>query len=191
MGRPLGGAWYSVRARTTAGAVVAVGIALLFASFALIVLVQRTMERNVASAARLRANDLVASLEAGQALPNLTNRDDDVFVQIVDEHGDVLAASPTLEGDPVVAHLAAGETVIVHRPPIGDDDPFVVAAEEARERGREPARAGRARPRPAVAGWEARRCRRAFLPAVPPTTSFSSASLPGRSPAARFAPSRT
>ena len=111
---------------------VAVGLALVFASFALIVLVQRTMERNVASAARLRANDLVASLEAGQALPNLSNRDDDVFVQIVDEDGDVLAASPTLEGDPVVAQLAAGDTVVVHRPPIGDDDPFVVAAEEAR-----------------------------------------------------------
>lgn len=121
----------SVRARTTAGAVLAVGMALLIASIALVGLMQRTMERNVTSATRLRAHDVVASIESGQPLSTLTTPDDDVFVQVVDGEGKVLAASPSLEGDPVVASLRAGESTIVQEPPIEDDDPFVVVAEEA------------------------------------------------------------
>lgn len=122
----------SVRARTTAGAVMAVGLALLIASIALVVLMQRTMERNVTSAARLRALDVVASIEANQSLPDLMTRDDDVFVQIIDGKGKVLASSPSLEGDPVVAQLHPGESTIIQEPPIDDDDPFSVVAEEAR-----------------------------------------------------------
>ncbi|MDQ3770855.1 MAG: HAMP domain-containing histidine kinase [Actinomycetota bacterium] len=122
----------SVRARTTAGAVMAVGLALLIASIALVVLMQRTMERNVTSAARLRALDVVASIEANQSFPDLMTRDDDVFVQIIDGKGKVLASSPSLEGVPVVAQLHPGESTIIQEPPIDDDDPFSVVAEEAR-----------------------------------------------------------
>lgn len=90
------------------------------------------MERNVASAARLRALDVIGSLEAGQDLATLAIDDDDVFVQIIDGSGSILAASPSLEGDPVVAFLQPGESVVVETPPIDDDDPFIVVAEAAR-----------------------------------------------------------
>ena len=122
----------SVRARTSAGAVMAVGLALLIASIALVALMQRTMERNVTSAARLRAQDVVASIEGGQPFSDLTTRDDDVFVQIIDSEGKVLASSPSLEGDPVVTPLEPDESTIVQGQPIDDDDPFSVVAEDAR-----------------------------------------------------------
>ncbi|MBA2726318.1 MAG: HAMP domain-containing protein [Actinobacteria bacterium] len=121
----------SVRALTTAGAVLAVGIAMLIASIALVGLMHRTMERNVTAATRLRAHDIVTNIESGRSLSTLAPPDDDVFVQIVDTSGKVLAASPSLEGDPVVAPIRPGESVIVQEPPIGDDDPFVVVAEDA------------------------------------------------------------
>jgi signal transduction histidine kinase len=122
----------SVRVRTTVGAVLVLAIALLLASIALVSLMQRAMQRNVTSAARLRANDLVASIESGQPLPSLTTGDDDVFIQIVGEDGRILAASPSLEGDPVVASLQPGGAIVVEQPPNEDDDPFVVVAQEAR-----------------------------------------------------------
>lgn len=132
MGRRLRDVMSSVRVRTTVGAMLVLALALLLASIALVTLTQRAMQRNVTSAARLRAVDLVASIESGQPLPSLTTRDDDVFVQIVDEEGTILASSPSLEGDPVVASLQPGGATVVEQPPNGDDDPFVVVAQEAR-----------------------------------------------------------
>jgi signal transduction histidine kinase len=120
----------SVRARTAAGAVLVVGTALLVASIVLVTVMHRAMERNVTDAARLRARDIVASLENGRSPASVISEDDDVLVQVVDS-GTVVASSAPLEGDPPLARLGAGESRVVDDPPVGDDDPFAVVALQA------------------------------------------------------------
>jgi signal transduction histidine kinase len=89
------------------------------------------MEGNVRDAAHLRARDLVSSLEEGQAPSSLVNaNDDDVLIQIVDGSGAVIAASPSLQGDPPIARLDSGSSQIIDHP-AGDDDPFVLWAQRA------------------------------------------------------------
>jgi signal transduction histidine kinase len=108
------------------------GTALFLASFALVILSRQTMEGNVTSAARLRASDLVEAIESGRPLEPFADTDDDTLIQVVDEGGDILISSPSLQGDPVLARLQPGDSTIVPHPPIDDDDPFTVVAEEAR-----------------------------------------------------------
>jgi signal transduction histidine kinase len=124
----------SVRARTTAGAVVVVGVALVVASFALVIVMQRTLENGVAAAARLRAHGVITLLEAGEApgsvpIPN----EEDVIVQVLDASGRVLASDRAMRGRPAVAQLVPGEMRIVDRVPIEEEpDAFLLVAEGAR-----------------------------------------------------------
>jgi signal transduction histidine kinase len=121
----------SVRARTTTGAIVVVGVALSLASVALISIMARTMQHNIETAARLRADDVVASLEDGQPVETPAQNEDDVLIQVLDASGEVIAASPSLEGDPPLARLQPGESEVVDHAPVTDDDPFIVVAKGA------------------------------------------------------------
>ncbi|MGH2728982.1 MAG: sensor histidine kinase [Actinomycetota bacterium] len=120
-----------MRARTTTGAVVVVGAALLIASVALLVLMQNAMEGNIKDAARLRARDIVSALEGGSSPSAVTvGSDDDTLVQVVDPTGRVLASTALFEGHAPLADLRPGDSEIVPEIP-GDDDPFVTVAEVA------------------------------------------------------------
>jgi signal transduction histidine kinase len=126
----------SVRARTTAGAVLVVGVALIVAAIVLITLTRQTLERNIRAAATLRARDVAAVLRDGMAPETLEiANEDDVRVQVLDDAGDVLASSPRLEGHPAVATLAPGESRVVHGIPGEPDDPFEVVAVSVRASG--------------------------------------------------------
>jgi signal transduction histidine kinase len=121
----------TVRVRTTAGAVVVVGIALVIAGVGLVVLLGRSLLADATDAAELRAEETVARLEAGEPpdeldLPEL----DDAFVQVIDRDGDVVASSSEIAGAGPAADVAPGESVRVDSIP-GEDDPFVIVAEEA------------------------------------------------------------
>lgn len=122
----------SVRARTTVGAVLVVGVALVAASVALVVLLRRTLQDNVQAAARLRAGVVVGFLEEGMSPDALRIADEeDVVVQVVDETGNVVASSPRLADEPAMARIHAGGSRIVAGLPGEDADPFLFVAEAA------------------------------------------------------------
>jgi signal transduction histidine kinase len=121
----------SVRARTTTGALLVVGTALLVAATALVATMERAMEGNIKDAAVLRANDLVGQLEEGTPVDELSlGEDDDVVVQVIASDGEILAASPTLDGQRVLAAIGPGQSTTIERSSL-DDDPFVVVARGA------------------------------------------------------------
>ncbi|HEU5149204.1 MAG TPA: HAMP domain-containing sensor histidine kinase [Iamia sp.] len=89
----------SIRVRTTLGATVVVGVALVVAGVLVVLLLRRDLTASVDAAAALRVEDVVAALEAGTDPNALVEGDDDeALVQIVDEGGRVVAASEDLEG---------------------------------------------------------------------------------------------
>jgi signal transduction histidine kinase len=118
----------TVRVRTTAGAVVVVGVALLVASIAMVVLLRRSLTANVSTAARARA-DAVADLLA-EGISGCVVRGGDreeEFVQVLDPQGEVVACSPNLEGEDAVLRLAPGDTGRVEGLSFEDDQFLVVA----------------------------------------------------------------
>jgi signal transduction histidine kinase len=124
-----------VRVRTTVAATVLVGLALLAGGFALVVATRNALTDEVRSAARVRANDTAAAIEAGTSpsfvAAGLAQDDDDAFIQVVDRDGTVVAASPLVAGEPAVASLdpeGSAEVTV----PEEDDDFMAVAADAGR-----------------------------------------------------------
>lgn len=123
--RAVGG---SIRWRVTLAAVVVVGLALLAGAVGMITLLQRAHEDNVRTAARLRANEIAAVLEAGQAPGTLAVDDDEeVIIQVLDASGAVVASSPNMAGRPPVADVAPGKARRIDETPIEDEASIVVA----------------------------------------------------------------
>ncbi len=89
----------SVRFRSTLGASVVVLVALIVASVALIGILRSSQLSGIDNALELRAIDIESLLDGG-ALPTsvAVESEDDSFVQIVDDRGDIIAASSNLEG---------------------------------------------------------------------------------------------
>jgi signal transduction histidine kinase len=119
----------TVRMRTTAAAVLIVGIALFVGAVAMVMTLRSSLKRDVEAAAQLRASDVVTAIEGGTDASNLALGDgDDSFVQVVDGNGEVIAASPSLNGLPPVARLSPGGSREVKGLPTEEDDPFMVVA---------------------------------------------------------------
>lgn len=120
----------TVRVRTTVGAVVIVGVALLLSSMALVSAVRHTLTGEARTAASSRAREVARSLRRGTAPPDLAvGRDDGLAIQIIDERGKVVAASENIAGRPVIAKLRPTHSVKVNLPI--DNHPFVVVAHSA------------------------------------------------------------
>ncbi|HEX7133944.1 MAG TPA: HAMP domain-containing sensor histidine kinase [Iamia sp.] len=120
----------SIRVRTTLGATVVVGVALVVAGVLVVLLLRRDLTASVDAAADLRTEDLVAALESGSDPAALVDADDDdeVLVQIVSDDGTVLAASEGLEGvGPLATDEVDGRSVDVP----DESDPYRVVADEA------------------------------------------------------------
>jgi signal transduction histidine kinase len=97
----------SVRVRTTAAASIVVGLALIIASVALVVLLGRSLTVNVRDVAQSRAEAVVAGLDRGE--PDLdAGESDDEFVQVLDGDERVVASSANVEGQPALVHIANG-----------------------------------------------------------------------------------
>jgi len=86
--------------RTTAAAVVVVGIALILASVAMVRLLDRSLASNVRTLAEDRAELAAASLRAGQDADLNEGQADDEFAQILDAGGSVVDASLNVRGRP-------------------------------------------------------------------------------------------
>jgi signal transduction histidine kinase len=120
----------SVRARTTAAAVLVVAIVLLLGAVALVASLRGVLIREVRAAAQQQAEQVVAQLESGVAADTAAGRgSEENFVQILDAGGGVVAASEIVAGQPAVAVLEPGETT--QASVAIDDDPFVIVATNA------------------------------------------------------------
>jgi len=109
-----------VRLRTTAGATLVVGIALASAALLLVTVVSRSLTGNVQTAAELRAADVVALVEEGEGDtdPAIDDRESSL-VQVIDQRGRVVEASPNLEGEGPIANLEPGQARTLRLP--GED----------------------------------------------------------------------
>ena len=120
----------SVRARTTSAAVLVVAVVLLLGAVALVLSLRGVLTREVRSAAELRADQAVAALESGSDPGAVaTSDDDELFVQVVDGSGAVVAATRNVSGQPAAAGPEPGtvtETSVTF-----DDDEFLVVAQTA------------------------------------------------------------
>ncbi|MDQ4058955.1 MAG: histidine kinase, partial [Actinomycetota bacterium] len=118
--------------RTTAAAVLVVGIALIIGAVAMVMTLRSSLKRDVETAARLRASDVVTAIEGGADSGSLAlGDDDDSLVQVVAASGQVIASSPRLRGTPPMARLSSGDSLEVEGVPTEEDDPFMVVAEAA------------------------------------------------------------
>jgi signal transduction histidine kinase len=123
--RAVGG---SIRWRVTLAAVLVVGLALAAGAAGMITLLHRAEEDNVRTAARLRANEVAAVLEAGQSPGTLAVDDEEeVLIQVLDTAGKVVASSPNMAGRPPVADVRAGQAKRIDETPIEDEASVVVA----------------------------------------------------------------
>jgi signal transduction histidine kinase len=117
----------TVRLRTTAAAVLVVGVALTIGALTLVLMLQSALTEQAESSARTRAAAVAAALTAGAQPGELAVADDDErFLQLLDQRGRVMAASRILAGRAPVAHPDPDRVVRVKRPTGGKD--FVVAS---------------------------------------------------------------
>ena len=100
----------SIRVRTTAAAVLVVGVTLMIAAVALVVLLKRSLTEHVQSSAHIRAQAIARELDVGTSpvVPAVGDEDEE-FVQVVDADGKVVMASPNVSGEEAIARLSPGE----------------------------------------------------------------------------------
>ena len=123
----------TVRVRTTVGAVVVVGVAMAVGALVLVAVLRDTLTREVRTAARLRGQDVAAVLASGASGSGPLAVDDaeELLIQVLDDRGRVVGASPNAGGLAPVARLRPGETARVEAPPgapVEDDGEFLAVA---------------------------------------------------------------
>jgi len=105
----------SVRMRTTAAAMLVVGLAMVVGAGLLVAIFRDSLLGELETAARLRAAEVVTSVAAGRGLP-IGSDGEDLLVQLIGADGRVLAASPAIDGLPVLARPAPDEATEVEAP---------------------------------------------------------------------------
>jgi len=120
-----------IRVRTTGAAVLVVGIALIGASTALVVLLERSLRDNVRTAAEIRAEAIAEELaDGGTSATASAVSGDEEFAQVLDPAGRVVIASSNLAGEGPVVDLAPGQARTVPSVPF-EDGAFVAVATSA------------------------------------------------------------
>lgn len=119
----------SVRVRTTLATTVVVGVALAVGGVVLVGLLRSSLTDNVETAASLRAADVVALLDAGDAPGALTvDGEESSLVQVLDRAGAVVAASANVEGETRIASMRPGDARTLRSTPIGDEHEYRAVA---------------------------------------------------------------
>jgi signal transduction histidine kinase len=114
-------------------AAVVVAAALAAGGASLIWGLHRSQLNSVGSAARLRAADVASLVKAGTVPAVLASPTDDVtVVQVIDDHGHVVASTENLQGEPpITSFVPAGDQLVTRTMselPVGEGHPFLVAA---------------------------------------------------------------
>lgn len=122
-----------VRWRTTVAATLAVAVFLGVAALVFAVAQRQQLQSSITAAARDQSADIAAQVAQDGAGAGLaTGAGDQSLVQIVDADGNVLAASPSVEGEPPVVDArpepGVTSTVRSRALPIGEGEEFVVVA---------------------------------------------------------------
>ena len=121
-----------IRWRVTLAAVAVVGVGLLAGAVGMITMLHRANDAHVRSAARLRAREIAAVLQSGEAPGALAVEDDEeVLIQVLDRSGAVVASSPNMAGRPPVADVRPGRAKRIEETAI-ENEPSIVVAEAAR-----------------------------------------------------------
>jgi signal transduction histidine kinase len=111
----------SIRVRATAAAVLVVGVTLVVASIAMLMLLERSLRANVRTTAESRAEAIADDLARAETSGRIAVEDeDDEFVQVLDADGDPVMASANLSNRPALAVLQPGESRIVGSVPFED-----------------------------------------------------------------------
>jgi signal transduction histidine kinase len=128
----------SIRVRTTAAAVLVVGVALALAAVSMVTLQKRSLRSQVETNAELRARSLAEQLRSSPSAdlaPFGDPEGDEEFVQILDASGTLVRASENIAGRPVVERVDPGETRVIgpRSPPDREplDESFLVAADSS------------------------------------------------------------
>jgi signal transduction histidine kinase len=125
----------SVRVRTTAAAVIVVGVALVIAAVAMVIFLRRSLTSDVRAAALLRAETVANLLESQNRSGEIAIGDrEDEYVQVLDESGRVVAWSSNVAGLPPVVQLEPGESSRVDNLSF-EDDTFLAVATSANTAG--------------------------------------------------------
>ena len=123
----------TVRVRTTVAAVVVAGLAMAVGGLALVAVLRGALTRELRTTARLRGQDvaeLLAADPAGRG-PLAVNEADELLIQVLDERGRVVLASPNAQGMAPVARLRPGRSAEFEIPeaaPVEADGGFLAVA---------------------------------------------------------------
>lgn len=122
-----------VRWRTTVAATLTVAVFLAVAAVAFAVAQRHQLEQSITDNARQQAVDVATEVATtGAGAPLASGSGDQSLVQIVDGAGRVVAASPSVDGEPPVVDVRpepGSSTVVRSRTlPIGEEEDFVVVA---------------------------------------------------------------
>ena len=128
----------AIRVRTTAAAVLVVGVSLVIASIALVSFLERSLRSHVRMTARIHAeavaDDLRSELRTGALA---VGESDEEFVQVIETSGNVVLFSPNMEGKEPLTRVAPGEVMDLPSVPFQDnpsenepdeDEPFLAVA---------------------------------------------------------------
>jgi signal transduction histidine kinase len=111
----------ALRVRTTAAAVLVVGVSLVIAAVAMVSFLERSLRSHVRMTARIHAeavaHDLGPKAEPLIAIGEL----DEEFVQVIDADGNVVHASRNMSGRAPIARLGPGEVQDIASVPFEDD----------------------------------------------------------------------
>ncbi len=124
--------WWSVRVRVTAVASLVVFVVLAGAAFAVVRAQERILVENQKEGLEQAAADLLAATDRGEAGGVLAGfGDDDAAYLVLDERGDVVAASANVGDGAALAELAPARGSVTRQVEslLGDDARFLVRAE--------------------------------------------------------------
>lgn len=122
----MGGQMGSIRVRTTAAAVLVVGVSLLVAATAVVTFLDRSLRGHVRTEGLIRAQAIADEFATGAS--SFTPGDpDEEFVQVLDADGKVLMASANVSGRPPIVRISPGQTRTIETVPF-EDEPFLAVA---------------------------------------------------------------
>ena len=91
-----------------------VGLALVVGAIGVLAVLRATLTDEVRDATFLRADDVLSALKSGTAPDRLvTGVDDDFQIQVLDERGTLVAATPELRGKDVIGAPAPGHATVI------------------------------------------------------------------------------
>ena len=123
----------SVRVRTTLAVVVITGVAAVLGAWALVASLGSSLTDGVVSAAESRAEEVADALDAGDSPQDVPlPEDDDRYVHVLDEAGDVVARSADAPPEPAAVPDDEPLTDVPYAAEDDDDDErYVVVADDA------------------------------------------------------------